>query len=296
MKLFAPEYYKDFACIADRCTHSCCVGWEIDVDARTMEKYAALAHPYGGAIRESISGGEEPHFCLAADGRCPHLDGRGLCRIITQLGEDMLCDICREHPRFYHTVAHRREVGLGLSCEEACRIILSSDSYRNFIFLGEVEDDAEEESSFDAAREREKLYDVLSDRSISYRERLGRIADAYSLPTHFPEDLKSSILGELEFLEPRQGDLLYNAKEADFGGAGEVICERALAYFIFRHCSTARDGCEFRAALGFSLFCESLLRSLAADGSDAFESARIISEELEYSEDNTESIKTEFLF
>ena len=252
--------------------------------------------PTEGRSGKASRGGEEPHFCLAADGRCPHLDGRGLCRIITQLGEDMLCDICRKHPRFYHTVAHRREVGLGLSCEEACRIILSSDSYRNFIFLGEVEDDAEEESSFDAAREREKLYDVLSDRSISYRERLGRIADAYSLPTHFPEDLKSSILGELEFLEPRQGDLLYNAKEADFGGEGEVICERALAYFIFRHCSTARDGCEFRAALGFSLFCESLLRSLAADGSDAFESARIISEELEYSEDNTESIKTEFLF
>ena len=32
------------------------------------------------------------------------------------------------------------------------------------------------------------------------------------------------------------------------------------------------------------------------NGSNAFESARIISEELEYSEDNTESIKTEFLF
>ena len=39
MKLFAPEYYKDFVCIADRCKHSCCVGWEIDVDKDTLEKY-----------------------------------------------------------------------------------------------------------------------------------------------------------------------------------------------------------------------------------------------------------------
>jgi lysine-N-methylase len=36
MKLRAPKYYLDFACIADRCKHSCCIGWEIDVDADTM--------------------------------------------------------------------------------------------------------------------------------------------------------------------------------------------------------------------------------------------------------------------
>ena len=25
MKLFAPKYYKNFVCIADRCRHSCCI-------------------------------------------------------------------------------------------------------------------------------------------------------------------------------------------------------------------------------------------------------------------------------
>ena len=42
IKLFAPEYYNEFKCIADRCTHSCCIGWEIDVDGDTVEKYESL--------------------------------------------------------------------------------------------------------------------------------------------------------------------------------------------------------------------------------------------------------------
>jgi lysine-N-methylase len=32
MKLIAPDTYPEFCCIADRCRHSCCIGWEIDVD------------------------------------------------------------------------------------------------------------------------------------------------------------------------------------------------------------------------------------------------------------------------
>jgi lysine-N-methylase len=294
MKLYAPKYYKNFACIADRCSHSCCVGWEIDVDEASMKKYASLPHPYGKVIRESIVG-DEPHFCLLEDERCPHLDCRGLCRIITELGEGYLCDICREHPRFYHTAADRREAGLGLSCEEACRIILSSDGYREFIPIGETDDDAEE-LSFNAAEAREMLYEILSDRSVPYCDRLNRIASAYSLAPQLPQELLSEILCSLEYLEPAHGELLCGAKSPAFGGADEAMLERALAYFIFRHCSPARDEHEFRAALGFSLFCEGILRSLSADGKDIFEIARIISEELEYSEDNSNSIKTEFMF
>ena len=41
MKLCAPKYYKKFRCIADKCEHNCCVGWEIDVDESALEKYIA---------------------------------------------------------------------------------------------------------------------------------------------------------------------------------------------------------------------------------------------------------------
>lgn len=295
MKLFAPKYYSEFTCIADRCRHSCCVGWEIDIDADTMDKYASLCHPYGEAVRNSIDNTDTPHFRLGRGDRCPHLDEHGLCRIICEIGEDCLCDICREHPRFYNYNSRGCFVGLGLSCEEACRIILGSDSYCDFTVIGELTEEAET-NDFDAIAEIEKLYTVLSDQTVTYAERLKNIASLYSLPFEFAAEARAELLSSLEYLDASHESLFINAPKASFAPDKNIICERVLAYFIFRHCSAASDEFEFRAALGFALFCENLFRALAAESEDIFDLARIISEELEYSEDNTESIKTEFIF
>ena len=156
MKLYAPNYYSRFTCIADRCRHSCCVGWEIDIDADTMEKYGSLSHPYGKDIRNSI---EDGHFRLDKRDRCPHLDESGLCKIICEIGDDCLCDICREHPRFYNYNMRGCFVGLGLSCEEACRIILGSDDYTDFKVIDEINEE-DDVTDFDAVAETEKLYKI----------------------------------------------------------------------------------------------------------------------------------------
>ena len=34
-----PDYYPLFRCIADRCRHNCCIGWEIDVDGDSLAAY-----------------------------------------------------------------------------------------------------------------------------------------------------------------------------------------------------------------------------------------------------------------
>ena len=54
MKLFAPKYYGEFVCIADKCRHSCCIGWEIDIDDKTKNKYDSLSCIYSKKIAESI--------------------------------------------------------------------------------------------------------------------------------------------------------------------------------------------------------------------------------------------------
>ena len=99
MKLYAPKYYEKFVCIADRCRHSCCIGWEIDVDRETAEKYKKMTDGYGLEIKKSLSHKGTTHFKLKKDDRCPHLNDHGLCKIILNVGEDCLCEICREHPR-----------------------------------------------------------------------------------------------------------------------------------------------------------------------------------------------------
>ena len=39
MIAITPDYYNKFKCIANRCRHSCCIGWEIDIDDSTLQKY-----------------------------------------------------------------------------------------------------------------------------------------------------------------------------------------------------------------------------------------------------------------
>ena len=67
-----------------------------------------------------------------------------LCDIISSLGEDYLCDICTLHPRFRNFYCNFIETGLGLCCEEACRIVLSSDGYGDFTEIGELDDEGYE--------------------------------------------------------------------------------------------------------------------------------------------------------
>ena len=295
MKLRAPEYYKQFKCIADRCAHSCCVGWEIDIDGDTAEKYASLTDGYGSEIAKSIEWNGTPHFRLCENDRCPHLDGRGLCRIITHLGEGYLCHICREHPRFYNDTPNGTEVGIGMSCEEAARLILSSDGYMNIEEIGEDEGE-ENEFFFDPLPHREWIYSVLSDRSVPYPERLDLLGKVYGISLSDASDKHwVGLLESLEYLDESHRKLFPVFSSACTAPKElEPQLERALAYFIYRHCSPAWNEEDFRASLGFSLLCERLICSITLSGIPITDAARIVSEELEYSEDNTEDIKNEF--
>ena len=297
MKLYAPAYYLRFSCIADRCRHSCCVGWEIDVDDETMARYAMLTDGYGKQIAESIDTEGEPHFRLAAGERCPHLDERGLCRIMTEYGDGYLCDICREHPRFYNDTPHGREVGLGMACEEASRLILSADDYQSTVVLHE-DDEASQSEGFDATAHRSAIYAVLSNATVPYTERLRRIAEAYDLSlTDCADGEWRELLASLEYLHDEHRDLFGTYSSDPYTPSElEAPLERALAYLVFRHGAAAVDEDGLRAAFGFCLFCERLLASMAKSlpTEDITELARILSEELEYSENNTDAIKLAF--
>ena len=291
MKLYAPEYYKNFKCIADKCPHSCCVGWEIDVDEDALEKYRTLSHPYGAVISDSISTEDTPHFKLCHGDRCPHLNEQGLCNIILSVGEDYLCQICREHPRFYN-YTDVAEVGLGMSCIQAARIILSSPRYYVTEQVGQV--DAEADGlEFDGRAARSRLYALLC-ASGDYAERLEEIYRQYEICAG--EDSEwLEIIDSLEYLDHAHRKLFMSYAASRRPVGKNEYLERALAYFIYRHCTEAFDAEDFRARLAFCLFCERLLAALiCAEGAQSLEDvallASIISEEIEYSDDNTAAL------
>ena len=289
MKLYAPGYYKNFKCIADRCEHSCCIGWEIDIDEVTLEKYKKQKHGYAITVLESISMDETPHFILGKGERCPHLDERGLCRIITNMSEEHLCDICREHPRFYNYTSVA-EVGLGMSCGEAARLILSSPDYNVFEEIGKV--DVEDDGiDFDGVAARGEIYSILQDKSRSYIKRLKSIYDDYRIDVGEESDWLER-LNVLEYLDEDHRGLFKNYSSSLRPNGADEYLERFFAYLLYRHTTEAVDYEDFCARLGFCLFCERLLSSLIATERaeslfDVARLARIISEEIEYSDENT---------
>ena len=292
MKLYAPKYYKNFKCIADRCDHSCCIGWEIDIDSDTLKKYKNLKNSYRDIIMDSISMVDTPHFKLGECDRCHHLDEHGLCQIIINVGEDFLCDICREHPRFYNYTSVA-EVGIGMSCTEAARLILTSPDYATLEEIGDVSTEFDD-NYFDGCTERSKVYAILQDPECSYTERLDKIYRKYSI--HKGEDRQwLEILYSLEYLDYAHRKLFMNYSSDHRPHGTDEYMERFLAYLIYRHCTEAFDEEDFCSRLAFCLFCERLFASLICSEAakslhDVAVLARIISEEIEYSDDNTSAL------
>ena len=123
-----PDFYECFRCRASACRHSCCRGWEIDIDGNTLELYQNLNGEWREKMDAAIVCDESgAHFRLTEDERCPFLQQDGLCELIRSFGEDALCDICALHPRFYEVVGFYELAGLGLSCEAVCDLLLADE-------------------------------------------------------------------------------------------------------------------------------------------------------------------------
>ena len=132
-----PDFAADFVCKADRCQHSCCRGWEIDIDEATAAYYASLDGPLGEALRANIDvQADGTHaFHLTADEHCPFLRADGLCRLIREIGEEALCEVCTMHPRFFIMSGGVELAGFGLACEKAVELLKSLNKNNEFLYL-----------------------------------------------------------------------------------------------------------------------------------------------------------------
>ncbi|MBQ8372290.1 MAG: flagellin lysine-N-methylase [Clostridia bacterium] len=174
MKLIKPIYVSLFHCKAGECNDTCCADWEVDIDEKTLNNYRSLPGDLGDELRRNICYDTTPHFSLCDDGRCPFLDASGLCRIISTLGDGWICDICREHPRYYNRLGDTIECGIGLACEAAAELILSCELPLRFVSeesTVEGEEDADEKDSMavDYVRSvRQTLFDLTASGSSAY--------------------------------------------------------------------------------------------------------------------------------
>ena len=303
-----PDYYPRFRCIAGRCRHNCCIGWEIDVDEDTLEVYRGIGGEMGTRLRANIAGdGDAPHVILGAHERCPFLNDKNLCDLILYGGEDLLCQICTDHPRYRSFFSQRTEIGAGLCCEEAARLILTKREKTTLIVTGEGELD-EEETALLALRDR--LFAAAQDREQAVEERMEQIlrlcgahvpdiplagwADFY-LSLERMDETWTHILGSLR----ERADELSCGAFAAFMRGRETEYEQLLVYFLYRHVPAALDDGDVCGKAAFAVLSVRLLMALGAlhyllhgafTAADQIELCRLYSAEIEYSDDNLNAL------
>lgn len=301
MKLIAPDYYGDFSCIAGQCKHSCCVGWEIDIDPETLQKYQSVSGAWGERLRKNIClEGDTAHFRLERGERCPFLNHDGLCELILNFGEESLCQICADHPRFRHFYSDRMEIGLGLCCEEACRLTLSRKEPVRLIMLAE---DTEEETPDSQEQAflawRDAVLQHARNRDCPMEERIRQISRIGQVNlSEITWDSWYALLMTLERMDERWTCALQHLREPvrTHGSQWEIPFEQLLAYLILRHLPSGFETGDLRGYLAFVLLMWKLLCQMFTGGSmeELTDLVRLYSSEIEYSDENVERIIDEW--
>lgn len=292
-----PNYYPTFRCIAGACKHSCCIGWEIDIDEETLAKYKNMSGPLGDRLRRNISAGDPPHFVLGAGERCPFLNQDNLCDLILSGGEGLLCQICDDHPRFRNFLPGRTEIGLGLCCEGAAQLMLSQTEPVTLIREGTPE---ESDPDADALLElRQQAFAITQDRSLSIDRRMDKLLLLCGALEPGHPARWADVFLELERLDeawtPMLERLAEEGEATPVPAVSDEEWEQLLVYFLYRHFLTAYEDGDVGSKAGFAVLSVRLLRCLKGlyPQTQLAELARMYSAEVEYSTENLETLFAE---
>ncbi len=257
IKAFVPTYFDKFRCIGGLCPDTCCIGWEVDIDAQTAEKYSLINGKLGDKIRKHLIRDEDGCniFALCDGDRCPFLNECNLCEIQLDSGEDALSKTCTLFPRFFDDFGKFREMGLGFGCPEAARIILEDNQPSALI---EYEDCADEEYDTDEdflrvlLELRCEMLAVLENRELCFREKVNSVLGLaaglqkeidgeafFDEPQNRDFDFCISILKDMEYISPERqafvdklksiqmNENIFELYHSDF--------EKLMKYYIFRY-------------------------------------------------------------
>jgi lysine-N-methylase len=319
MLYIKPAFYDDFKCIADKCTDSCCVGWEINIDNETMDIYKNMHTEFALKIRENIVKNEENtySFKLLEGERCPFLNKNNLCDIITNCGEDSICYICKEHPRFYNDFLNVTEYGLGLCCEEVVRLLLENDEPLEFVVFNDEDefyetDETEEENYNKLFDLRNEIFEILNTTK-SYNDKIEKIL---SVAEKFcgekvellsdneifeiyekTEPINNEWIEYFEELKKSKCEIYKKEKPFDEESNGDSKYGKLLNYIIFRHLLKAvfSDVADVQKYLGFCIssvrfikLCD--IKTYTEKGfvseTDRINNVKRWSKQIEYSEEN----------
>ena len=277
-----PKFYKNFLCKADKCKHSCCKGWEIDIDEETAGKYLAMTGELGAEIRQNIGKNEESYFFkLTEDERCPFLQKNGLCKIILNIGEENICEICTMHPRFFTILDDVELCGVGLSCEKTCELLLGDE--KDLVFYIE---DTEEELSFSEvlAVIGLNLPNEMQEFSLAVNaENINKVLEIMAKTEPIDENWSKelSIMQDMDNVELKAKEYLENSDKN--------ILNKIYKYILYRQLERLVD-IDIEALINYAQYSILFIILHTMISNELGESVRRWSEQIEYDTDNVDLI------
>ena len=326
MKLTFPDYFKKFSCVADKCTDTCCNGWDVVIDGESLEYYRNLGGDYGEKIRSLITVDRDgDSIFISENGRCPFLLDSGLCDMYINLGHGCLSRTCRIFPRFTNAFGSRAETGLSLSCPEAARLIFASKNPVTFTTEdtdgGILPADFDPGLYFTLLKVRKTAINILQNRNFSINERLCAFLRYSELVQEFidaseyegtesidasplfgnteysPARARRALKGifrafePMEFIDGNYPSVLSEAQTVDTQGftADDILIEHLAVYFLHRYFITAAyDGRLLEKAIFAAVGTVVIMRISALGNSDFQTAAQKFSKEIEHSALNME--------
>lgn len=279
MKELFINYYGEFNCIAEKCNHNCCIYWQIQIDKKSIRQYRKNAE-----LRKTIDFVNRRFLLI--NGRCANLDSDNLCKILKANGK--LCQICSDHPRYRNYIKNYVETGLGLSCEEACRIILSKEERPYFT----KEDVAKKLKGFEKEKYlfREKLLDIIFNDKKELNEKIKEICDIIGFNQYDkPLEFYANFIEKLNRLEDGFYKKLEKLKNPEKPIKNYKEYTQILAYFICRHLLGAVDLRDLYSRTAFSILSLRIINGMLGEEleiKNLIEVCRSYSTEIEYDEEN----------
>lgn len=270
-----PSYYEIFKCIGGSCKDSCCIGWELDIDDETFYRYRVVEGDFGKRLNESlVDERDAKYFALAENKRCPMLNKDNLCDIILNLGEEALCTVCSEYPRYFVEEEGYTQMDISLSCLEVGRLFFSGAntfSYKRKIsgenktrFIADGHEEAQELSGLDPFLKeqiikRDRDIALLQNRRLPFYVRLDELGYLSRFKSiYFDTEKQSlcdirdeifSLCDKMEILEKRFPGYLMELRllsnydffelASDFITEHNAMCagyfEKLAVYLVFRY-------------------------------------------------------------
>lgn len=287
MQYRKPSYFDKFKCTADKCPDTCCAGWQIVIDEQALDCYIGEKGSFGNRLLNGIDWREG--CFLQCGGRCSMLNDNNLCDLVTELGEDALCETCHRYPRHVEEFEGLREWSLSLSCPVAAELILECEEQLRLIEeTDEAEDPLEEEfEDFDyflfmqLEEARKVLFRIVRKRKMALEARMSLLLE---LAEEMQNCLDEDRLYDMDNLIASYGEKEYDSIE----DAKSRFAEMQKQFMVFDRLERLRE--EWTDIL------EETRRTLYTDGETYCKIRNAFLAEYEFRECFRENILLFFLY